>query len=570
MSKSIIDKIIQTLIDLKKINKKDLNNAISLQKIKKCSLDKILIEKGCLEEKDFLGLLMRELNIPFIDLNKYNLDTNLKDFIPKRVALKYKIIPVSAIDSSMMIATSDPLNVVAIDDLKSITGRNIDIVMGLSDEIWKAIDSFYEEKEEVTSVQEVSQDIQIEDFEIVSDKGSEEEAETVIDESEKAPIVRMVNLMLRESLKQGASDIHIEPSLEGMRVRFRIDGILKDVFTIPKENQNGVLVRMKIMSRLDITVSQVPQDGRFKLKVFGKEVDFRVSLLPTIFGQKIVLRILDKSKLAVGLNGLGFSEKSLSLIQEAIKKPFGMILVTGPTGSGKSTSLYSMIDQLNTVDKNIITVEDPVEYLIEGLTQIQAYPEIGLTFAEGLRAILRQSPDIVMVGEIRDNETADISIKASLTGQLVFSTLHTNDAAGALTRLVNMQVEPFLVASSLVLVSAQRLCRKICNKCKQVVKDSQKILSNLDYKFDPGVEIYSGAGCEQCNFTGYRGRMGLTEILDVDDEVQNLLLQGKSSDEIKEYARAEQGMMTLWEDAIEKCLAGWTTLEEVIRVTSDD
>lgn len=573
MAKNVIDKIIQILIDLKRISQKELNEAMSLQKVKKCSLSQVLIDKGFIKESDLFSLLVRELNIPFINLSKYKLNPELKELVPERVARLHHVVPLSMSEEAITIATADPLNVVAIDDLRSITFKEIDVVMSPQEQIARTIDSFYGEEGQMaeTTVSELTQDIQIEDFEIVSEFDQQDDSMGMsFDESEKAPIVRMVNLVLKEALKQGASDIHIEPFLEGMRVRFRVDGVLKDVFTIPKENQNGVIVRMKIMSRLDITTTHIPQDGRFKLKVTGKEVDFRVSLLPTTFGQKIVLRVLDKSKLNVGLEGLGFSERSLNKLKEAIAKPFGMILVTGPTGSGKSTSLYSMINALNTVDKNIITVEDPVEYLIDGLTQIQAYPEIGLTFAEGLRSILRQSPDIVMVGEIRDGETADISIKASLTGQLVFSTLHTNDAAGALTRLVNMGVEPFLVASSLVLVSAQRLCRRICSNCKQEVDNWRNIAAKMDLEDVLKGPIYYGTGCEKCNFTGYKGRMGVTEILDIDDSVQNMLLSGKTSDEIKEYARKEQGMVTLWEDAIDKCNQGMTTLEEVLRITAND
>ncbi len=355
-----------------------------------------------------------------------------------------------------------------------------------------------------------------------------------------------------------------------MRVRYRIDGILQDILNIPKENLNAVTIRIKIMSRLDITTTRMPQDGRFKVKILGQEVDFRVSVLPTIFGQKIVLRVLDKKNLKVGLNGLGFSEKAVEKIKEAVRKPFGMILVTGPTGSGKSTTLYCIISELNTTDKNIITVEDPVEYLLEGLTQIQARPEIGLTFASGLRSILRQSPDIVMVGEIRDSETADIAIKASLTGQLVFSTLHTNDAAGALTRLVDMGIEPFLVASSLVLVCAQRLCRKICSHCKEPVEIPDTVLKRIKHEIKPRTVFYHGRGCDRCRQTGYLGRLGITEILEVDDTIRDMLIRERSSDEIKRYSIEKQGMITLWEDSIQKWLAGQTTLEEVFRVTSNE
>jgi len=309
---------------------------------------------------------------------------------------------------------------------------------------------------------------------------------------------------------------------------------------------------------------------RFKLKIGKKEVDFRVSILPTTYGQKIVMRVLDKATLSVGLDGLGFEKKSLDILKEAIQKPFGMVLITGPTGSGKSTTLYSIISELNTVERNIITVEDPVEYLIEGLTQIQTHPDIGLTFAAGLRAMLRQSPDVVMVGEIRDNETADIAIKASLTGQLVFATLHTNDAAGALTRLVDMDVESFLVASSLVLVSAQRLCRKICEHCKEKVDVPKKVREQLKLKLPAGVTFYHGKGCSQCNETGYLGRMGITELLEIDDTIRDMLIEGKSSDDIKEYACKENGMITLWDDVMAKCVAGVTSLEEVLRIASND
>ncbi|MBZ0167806.1 MAG: GspE/PulE family protein, partial [Candidatus Omnitrophica bacterium] len=391
-----------------------------------------------------------------------------------------------------------------------------------------------------------------------------------VDESEKAPIIRMVNLIVKEAIKQRASDIHMEPKIGGMKVRYRIDGVLNPILDIPKENQNAVIVRIKIMSRLDITLSHVPQDGRFKLKIGTKEVDFRVSVLPTTFGEKIVMRVLDKGSLSVGLKGLGFNERALEILEAATVKPFGMMLVTGPTGSGKSTTLYSLISKLNSVDKNVITVEDPVEYLIEGLTQIQARPEIGLTFAAGLRAMLRQSPDVVMVGEIRDGVTADIAIKASLTGQLVFSTLHTNDAASALTRLVDMEVEPFLVASSLFLISAQRLCRRICEHCKEEFKPPAAVLDEMALNVPAGSTFYVGKGCDHCRQTGFQGRMGITELLEVDDDVRLLLLRGESSDTIKDYARKEKGMRTLFEDAMEKCLIGMTSLDEVLRVTAVD
>jgi len=568
VAKTLKDKILNTLIETQQISKKDLDAAIVLQKRKNIGLDKALIEQGLIAEDDLLMLLVRELNIPFINLSKYKIDPYLQEIVPERVARQYKIIPLSLLENTLTVALADPLDVFIADDLKSITGKDIDVVMSTNTEIIKAIDNYYGVPESV-SVTDITQDIQVDDFEIVMDQ-EEDGSSGPADDGEKAPVIRMVNLIVKEAIRQKASDIHIEPAEDGVRVRYRIDGILRDILNLPKENQNAVIVRIKIMSRLDITSNYVPQDGRFKMKVAGKEIDFRVSLLPTTFGQKIVMRVLDKSNLTVGLDGLGISEKSLAVLKNGIVKPFGMFLVTGPTGSGKSTTLYSIINELNTVDKNIITVEDPVEYLIEGLTQIQARPEIGLTFAEGLRAILRQSPDIVMVGEIRDNETADIAVKASLTGQLVFSTLHTNDAAGTLTRLVDMGVEPFLVASSLVLVNAQRLCRKICTRCKEKVEISKKVLDKMTYKFKPNTVFYHGKGCEACHGTGYSGRMALMEVLEVTDEIKEMLLRGCSSDEIKRFACEVNGMVTIWEDAIEKCVSGLITLEEVLRVAMDE
>lgn len=569
MTETSREKIAQLLLKSSDFKKEDIDAALSFKKQKKISLDKAMIEKGLISEQDILARLVNEMNIPFINLNKYKIDPALQEIIPERAARQYGIIPISRLEHTVTVVVSDPLNVLIKDDLKNIAGMDIEIAMSSCQDIQKAIDNYYGIKD-VASVKEISKDIQMDDFEIVIDKEGSEEDDDIIDESEKSPIIRMVNLVIKEALKKKASDIHIEPTGEGMRVRYRIDGILHDILNIPKANQNAVIVRIKIMSRLDITVNQIPQDGRFKLKFSSKEVDFRVSLLPTIFGQKIVMRILDKGSLSVGLNGLGFSEKALELLREGIKKPFGMILVTGPTGSGKSTTLYSIINKLNMVDKNIVTIEDPVEYLIDGLTQIHARPEIGLTFAEGLRSVLRQSPDIVMVGEIRDNETADIAIKASLTGQLVFSTLHTNDAAGALTRLVDMEVEPFLVSSSLVLVSAQRLCRKICTHCKEPADISGEMLDQLSGEIGHGAVFYQGKGCEFCSHTGYSGRIGITEIMEMDDIIRDMLLKGKSSDEIKQYAIEKKGMNTLREDAVAKGIEGITTVEEIFRVTSTE
>ncbi len=569
MVETLKNKIINTLIESLNLKKSDIDQAIELQKKMGLSLDKALISKGFINEKDLMALLVKELHIPFINLSKYKIDPSLKEVIPERVARQYHIIPLSHLENTITVVIADPLNIFALDDLKNITGKDMDMVMSTDSDILKAIDQYYGSKL-TASVKDVSKEIAIEEFEIVSEQGVATQEELTTDEGNQAPIIRMVNLIIREALKQRASDIHLEPMVDCVRVRFRIDGLLQDIMKVPKESQNAVTVRINIMSRLDITATRTPQDGRFKMKLADKEVDFRVSLLPTTFGLKIVMRILDKKNLKIGLDGLGFSESSTHLLKEATKRPFGMILVTGPTGSGKSTTLYSIINDLNTIDKNIITIEDPVEYLIEGLTQIQVKPEIGMTFATGLKAVLRQSPDIVMVGEIRDSETADIAIKASLTGQLVFATLHTNDAAGALTRLVDMGVEPFLVASSLVLVCAQRLCRRICPRCKIKVEIPDQLLKRFHSRVKPGTVFYKGKGCDYCRQTGYFGRLGVTEVLELDDIIREMIILGKSPDAIKEYAQKKNTMVLLWDDCFQKFINGETTLEEVFRITSSE
>ena len=569
MSVSVRNKIVSALVETLGISKEDLAEAIELQKSKGISLDRAMLEKGLVKEEDVMAMLVRELHIPFINLKKYRIDTALKELIPERVARQYRIVPLSQMDKTLTVAMADPLNIFAIDDLKSLTGKNIDIVMSTTTDIFSAIDNYYGEGLS-SSVQDVRKDLESEDLEIVTATDFADDEGVSSDDGEQAPIIRICNLIIREGIKQRASDIHIEPMVDGIRVRYRIDGVLVNAMRVPKENQNAILVRIKIMSRLDITATRVPQDGRFKMRVANQEIDFRVSLLPTVYGQKIVMRVLDRKNLGVGLEGLGFSPQALEILKEAIVQPFGMVLVTGPTGSGKSTSLYSVMNALNTVDKNIVTVEDPVEYVIEGLTQIQVRPEIGLTFASGLKSILRQSPDVVMVGEVRDYETADIAIKAALTGQLVFSTLHTNDAAGALTRLVDMGVEPFLVASSLMLVVAQRLCRKVCRFCKSKVDIDTQVLAELKITPPQKTDFMKGQGCDRCRQTGYFGRMGVTEVLRVDDTIRDMLVTGKSSDHIKQYAVDQQGMATLWKDVLEKFYRGETTLEEVLRVAAND
>jgi type IV pilus assembly protein PilB len=477
---------------------------------------------------------------------------------------------------------ADPLNIFAIDDLKALTKHEIDAVLATESDILEAINNYYGSQagEMAKIIEEAKKKEETEDKESEVEIITEEEIdisklteESKKAPSKKAPIVKMVSLILAEALKKRASDIHIEPCEKELRIRYRIDGKLEDALTLPKQNQNAVLVRLKIMSGLDITESRLPQDGRFKIRIEGKEIDFRVSVLPISYGGKVVLRALDKSNLGVGLDKLGFLRDSLDLFNEGLKRPYGMILLTGPTGSGKSTTLYSIINRLNTPERNIITVEDPVEYQLEGITQIQVNSEIGLTFASGLRSLLRQSPDIIMVGEIRDFETADIAIKASLTGELVLSTLHTNDAPGAITRLIDMGVEPFLIASSLILTAAQRLCRRICPYCKEKTEIQKAVfervgisLSELEKKGVKG--FFKGRGCTRCNHTGYYGRMGTLEIFLIDDAIRDMIIKRVPSGEIKDYA-VKHGMKMLRDNALRKFLNGDTTLEEVLRITTE-
>lgn len=565
------DKIIEILVESKHLTKEKLKKALQIQKQRQIPLRQIFLEQGYITEEELLSILSEQLYIPTLHLTKYKLDPEILKLIPVHMARQYNIIPLSKMGNTLTVAMSDPLNIFALDDLKLFTGCNIDTVLSPENEILKVIDTQY--RPESKSLQQILEEestiqtgLEKEDVELFSQQ--ELELSSVVEESERPPIVKLVDLMLTQAFKQRASDIHIEPEQGCLRIRCRIDGSLHDIFKIPKVNQNAILARVKIISNLDITESRIPQDGRFKVRFEGKEVDFRVSGLPTRFGEKFVLRLLDKSNLSIGLDKLGFSEQPLTIFKEAIAKPFGMILVTGPTGSGKSTSLYSVLNQLNSPERNIITIEDPVEYQIDGITQIQVKPEIGLDFSSGLRALLRQSPDIIMIGEIRDSETADIAIKASLTGQLVFSTLHTNDAISSITRLIDMGVEPFLVASSIVMLSAQRLCRKICVKCRKPVDIPGDFLEKIGFK--EKVTFYKAEGCKYCDNTGFHGRVAILEVIMIDDNIRERIIQRRSIDEIKQYAIKDCGMKTLREDAFLKVKEGLTTLDEALRVTTGE
>lgn len=563
---SFKDTIITILTKDKKIKAGQIEALLETHKQKGGSFRDALLSEKIISEEELMSLLSEHLFVPYIRLSKYKIDLSIIELVPEKICRQYHLIPISLIGKVMTVAITDPLNIFALDDLKVLTGFKIDLVLASEQDIALAIDNYYRKGEDFSKLISDAED-KSQDVEVVKEDASLNLGE-LIEESSKAPIVKLVDLLIMEALKRRASDIHIEPEESILRIRYRIDGILHEVFDIPKSKQNAVIARLKIISGMDITESRIPQDGRFKVKIERREVDFRVSCLPINFGQKFVLRALDKTNLAFGLEKLGFSDVPFRLFQEAIKKPFGMILVTGPTGSGKSTTLYSVITQLNVPQKNIITIEDPVEYQIEGLTQVQVKPDIGLDFAQGLRSLLRQSPDVIMIGEIRDGETADIAVKASLTGQLILSTLHTNDAVSSVTRLIDMGVEPFLVASSLVFCCAQRLCRKICTYCKEVEEVPKKLIEEL--RIQDKITFYKGKGCSYCNNTGYLGRVAILEALTINDKIREMAIKKVDSSQIKEYAIKELGMMTLRDDALLKVKQGVVSLEEAVEVTTEE
>jgi len=458
-------------------------------------------------------------------------------------------------------ATANPLDVVIYDDIKIITSVDkLDLVVSDEEDIVKALGVLYKTEEGINEVLQGGDTFEV--SEVAEEKDS---LETLINESKRPPIVRAIDLIIYNALKKRASDIHIEPCQDRLLIKYRVDGVLNEEFSFPKRDQQAVIARLKIISNLDITESRFPQDGRFRVRFENREIDFRVSSLPTHFGEKFVLRVLDKASLSMGLEKLGFSPSPLKLFEEGLSAPFGIALVTGPTGSGKSTTLYSVINQLNTADKNIVTIEEPIEYHIEGITQMQVNHEIGLTFASGLRAVLRQSPDIIMVGEIRDSETADIAIKASLTGQFIFSTIHTNNSVGAITRLVDMGIEPFLLASSLVTSSAQRLVRRLCPKCKEKYRIEDAVLKRLEIDCAKK-DFFRAKGCTYCSHLGYHGRIAVLEVLLLDDRIREMIVERRTEDDIIEYAVKTHRFLSLKEDGVKKCMDEETSLEEIIRV----
>ena len=522
------------------------------------------------KEIEYFYSICEESFFPPIDLTKYDIPENILQYIPERTALAYQVIPIALLGDVLTVATKDPLNISAIDSLRFLTQMEISPVIALSKQIIQAINKNYSlvrDKEE----REAEKDVQEEKVsEIDSFKAKKFNLKEIAKLSKDAKVIEIVNKILSEAVMLRTSDIHIEPYEKDVRIRYRVDGILYESKIIKKTLQEAIAARIKIMSRLDITQRRMPQDGRFSFSMKEKQMDVRVSILPVDFGEKIVLRLLDKDSINLTIEELGFSSYAFDAFENAISKPLGMILITGPTGSGKTTTLYTILNRLNTYDKSLVTIEDPVEYNLNGVSQIPIKHDIGLGFSHILRATLRQCPDVIMVGEIRDNETVDIAMKAALTGHVVFSTLHTNDAPSAITRLLNMGVEPFLISFSLNMIAAQRLVRKICVKCKESYDiDLTKVIEiPLRYR-ERNAILYRGKGCPDCRNSGYKGRIAIVEALTLDNNIRSLILKRASTGEIREYAIKHGGMKSLREDATDKCFKGETTLEELVRVTTE-
>ncbi len=558
--RSVKAKVWDVLLSQGKITEKQLQQAVEAQKTDSRELGKILVSLGFISNADFAQAQAHRLGLTFVELNEKSVDKGALSLVPEKVLRRHGVLPLRIDERQrLVVAMSDPANVLALEDLGMISGRSVIPVVATEKEIQQIQNKLFAFGEEVTEI-----------LEGAGDDGLLDSAEVelgVESSADEAPVVRLVSSVLQQAVSDDASDIHIEPQEKKLMVRLRVDGVLRELMSIPPKLQSGVLARLKILASLDIAERRIPQDGRFAVRLGGQKVDLRVASLPTVYGEKIVLRLLDTSNATVDLEDLGFAPEILESYRKVFTQPYGTILVTGPTGSGKSTSLYATLNELNSPEKNIITVEDPVEYRMGGINQIQTNPKAGLTFASGLRSILRADPDIVMIGEIRDQETAKISIEAALTGHLVLATLHTNDAPGALGRLTDMGVEPFLVSSAVDCVIAQRLGRRLCSRCKEPVELDEAAFEALDFPvehFSGEYDFHRAVGCEYCGDTGYKGRIGLYELMLVNEEMKNLILQRSSANEIGRAAERE-GMVRLRDDGLMKAARGLTTTEEVLR-----
>lgn len=575
-------KLGETLLRDNLITPQQLKDALDYQRLNGGRLASTLVKLGILSDEEVTAVLSRHYGVSSVNLDLFEVDPAAVALVPQETAERYMVLPLSRVGSTLTLAMVDPTNVFAIDDIKFMTGLSVEPVVVSEAALTSAIARYYGTSREIelarvmedlvaetTSKNEYGEELNEFEFQ---DDDEEIDLENLEKMAEDAPVVKLVNVILVDALRRGASDIHVEPYEKELRVRFRMDGVLYNIMNPPLKMRDAITSRMKILARLDIAEKRLPQDGRIKLKVRldgrSRELDFRVSTLPTIFGEKMVLRLLDKENLRLDLTQLGFEEQSLEKFKRNIIKPYGMVLVTGPTGSGKTSTLYSALQSLNTIDTNIMTAEDPVEYNLQGVNQVQMKESIGLNFAAALRSFLRQDPNIILVGEIRDFETAEIAVKAALTGHMVLSTLHTNDAPSTISRLMNMGIEPFLVATSVNLIQAQRLVRRICKECKVEVRMPAEAL--IDVGFSPSevkdAKIFKGSGCGTCNGTGYKGRIGLYEVMEITDELRELILVGASGLELRRKA-IDEGMLTLRQSGIEKIRLGSTTVEEVVRET---
>jgi type IV pilus assembly protein PilB len=579
----------ELLLKEKRITPDQLQQALNQQKANGSRLGHNLVKMGFVRDEEITALLSKQYGVPSINLSQFEIDQTVVKLISAETAGRYQIIPLSRAGATLTIAMTDPTNVFAMDDIKFMTGYNVEPVVASETAILEAIEKYYPSTaksatasqlpsgpstlemasrglEELQATLETAGDVEVlEELQEIS-------ADALAKQSEEAPVVRLVNVVMMSAIQKGASDIHIEPYEKELRVRYRIDGILYNIMSPPMKFRDAIASRIKIMSKLDIAEKRLPQDGRIKIRFnengAAKEIDFRVSVLPTLFGEKIVMRLLDKDKLMLDMTRLGFDTDALAKFESAILRPWGMVLVTGPTGSGKTNTLYSSISRINKPETNILTAEDPVEFNLAGINQVQVREHIGLNFAAALRSFLRQDPNIILVGEIRDFETAEIAVKAALTGHLVLSTLHTNDAPSTINRLMNMGIEPFLVASSVHLICAQRLVRRVCQHCKEAHPLAPQALMQAGFSpEDAGtVKPVRGAGCDRCNLTGYRGRVGLYEVMEITEELRELILVGASGHELRRKA-IDEGMTTLRQSGLRKVKDGVTTLEEVVRET---
>jgi type IV pilus assembly protein PilB len=552
------------------INEEQLQQALSLQKKSGKRLGAVLVEMHLVTEQDIVQILSKQLRIPFIDLSNYLIDPVIAKLVPEHIAKRHMLIPINKVGNKLTVAMVDPLNIIAIDDIQLMTALMVKPVVATHTDINKALQDAYGAVAQQDKLMDDLEDIGHADDEDLDGLGELGEND--------APIIRLCNLVISQAVQNGVSDIHIEPFEKELRIRYRQDGMMYTAMQPPKKATAAITSRIKIMSSLNIAEKRLPQDGRIKIKVSNRMIDLRVSVLPVIWGEKIVMRILDQTSLKVNLEDLGFEPKTLDRFKAGVASPYGIILVTGPTGSGKTTTLYSALTSVNSIDTNVMTAEDPVEYMLHGVNQVQCKPEIGLTFAAALRSFLRQDPDVIMVGEIRDFETAEIAIKASMTGHLVLSTLHTNDAPGTIGRIINMGIEPFMVTTSVVLIQAQRLVRKICKDCKFEIKPraeqigqfgiTPELIRRIDLPHinEKNMMFYKGKGCESCGNSGSRGRIGVYEVMIMSERLRDIILNGGSTDDIRRQA-IEEGMLSLRESAIRKALVGMTSVEEVVRVT---